>query len=191
MTVDALVSKIRALPRRPALIAVEGQGGSGKSTLAQRLAAALDGVVVTGDDFYRVMPEPERAALTPEEGYRRYFDDDRLRDEAIVPLKAGHPARYRRYNWEQGGGLGAWVDVPASPFVIVERTYVTRPELRGLYDFIVYVDTPTPMRMARLDARGWNGDSAWPARWEAAEVWFQQQERPQAYADAIVRGDSA
>nr|WP_092263219.1 AAA family ATPase [Deinococcus reticulitermitis] len=178
-----------ALPTRPAMIAVEGHGGSGKSTLARKLAEHLDAVIITGDDFYRVMPEEERAALNPEQGYRLYFDDERMRDEALLPLKAGKPARYRQYNWEHGGGLGAVVELPACPFVIVERTYVTRPELRSLYDFIVYVKTPPAERQARLAARTWD-DPVWTARWEAAELWFHMQENPEEYADAVVSGAS-
>ncbi|WP_156953110.1 uridine kinase [Deinococcus frigens] len=190
MSLEELVSRLVALPMRPAVVAIEGHGSSGKSALAQQLSAQLDAVIVTGDDFYRVMPEEERAALTPEQGYRLYFDDERMRDEAIVPLKTGRPASYRRYGWEHGGGLGALVELPARPFVIVERTYVTRPELRPLYDFVVYVKTPPGLRQARITARRWPSEPAWPERWAAAELWFYRQEHPEDYADIIVSGAS-
>lgn len=45
--------------------------------------------VIHGDDFYRPMAQIERADLDPEQGYDRYFDWQRLREEILVPLAAG------------------------------------------------------------------------------------------------------
>jgi hypothetical protein len=85
-----------------ALVALDGMGGSGKSTLAAALGGLRGAEVVHGDDFYRPMDCAERARLSPAEGYRCYFDWQRLREEVLAPLAAGLDAAYRRYDWERG-----------------------------------------------------------------------------------------
>ncbi|MFJ6852974.1 AAA family ATPase [Streptomyces sp. NPDC091271] len=85
-----------------ALVALDGMGGSGKSTMAEALAELHGAVVVHGDDFYHPMNAEERARLNPVQGYHRYFDWQRFRDEVLAPLAAGRDAAYRRYDWETG-----------------------------------------------------------------------------------------
>jgi hypothetical protein len=89
-----------------AVIAIDGPGGSGKSTLAAELSARMEGrgqvTVVHGDDFYRPMAAGGRLLVSPWDGYRLYFDWQRLRDQVLAPLVAGTPGRYQRYDWPTG-----------------------------------------------------------------------------------------
>lgn len=81
-------------------VALDGRAGSGKTTLAGLIAdhLAMNGpaAVVHGDDFFRPMPPARRLAAAAAQGYRQYFDWERLRDQVLVPLAAGRPARYAR-----------------------------------------------------------------------------------------------
>jgi len=183
-----------ALPSRTrwgfALVALDGMGGSGKSTLAAALTERCGAAVVHGDDFYRPMDQAERAALSPEEGCDRYFDWQRLRDEVLLPLASGLPARYGRYDW----GTGALAPdethtVARSGIVVVEGVYAARPELAGFYDLLVYVDTPPEESMRRLRERGHDhGPLDWEARWRAAEEHYVATTRPRERADLVVAG---
>ncbi|MEV6197181.1 AAA family ATPase [Streptomyces sp. NPDC051920] len=173
------------------LIAVDGMGGSGKSTLASAVAARLGGaVVVHGDDFYRPMDADERAALTPAEGYERYFDWQRLRDEVLTPLATGHDAYYRRYDWPTGSlATDEARAVVCDGIVIVEGVYTARPELVDHYDIVVYVDTPPDESMRRLRARGDDhGPVDWEARWRLAEEHYLATARPRDRAHLVVQG---
>ncbi|MFF3886435.1 uridine kinase [Streptomyces sp. NPDC001914] len=173
------------------LIAVDGMGGSGKSTLASAVAARLGGaVVVHGDDFYRPMDADERAALTPAEGYERYFDWQRLRDEVLTPLATGHDAHYRRYDWPTGSlATDERRAVICDGIVIVEGVYTARPELVDHYDIVVYVDTPPDESMRRLRARGDDhGPVDWEARWRLAEEHYLATTRPRDRAHLVVQG---
>ena len=94
--VQAIEDAVRALQAEtngPVVVAVDGHSASGKSTFAAALATRLAAAVVHVDDFYRDMPEVDRLALSASEGISRYFDWERLRAEALVPLAAGRPAR--------------------------------------------------------------------------------------------------
>jgi hypothetical protein len=75
---------------------------------------------VAGDDFYRVMDEDERAALSPAEGAARYYDWERLRDEALVPLRNRRSAMFCPYAWEANDLAGKVITVAPAPLVIVD-----------------------------------------------------------------------
>ncbi|MFJ8007327.1 AAA family ATPase [Streptomyces fagopyri] len=172
------------------LVAIDGMGGSGKSTLATALAELRGAVVVHGDDFYRPMDPEERAALEPEEGYHRYFDWQRLRDEVLAPLAAARDAAYRRYDWATGALTPAESHgVSASGVVVVEGVYTARPELAEYYDLIVYVDTPREESMRRLRERGDDhGPIDWESRWRLAEEHYLALTRPRDRAHLVVCG---
>ncbi|MGW5402325.1 hypothetical protein [Streptomyces sp. NPDC003952] len=169
------------------ILAVDGAGGSGKTTLAAVVAGLLDGAAtVHGDDFYRPMPEQEREHFDAEQGYHRYFDWERLRDQVLVPLRADRAARYQLYDWSTGR-LGAWCEVAAGGVVVVEGVYSARPELAPYYDLSVYVDTPRDVCLRRVRARGENPEE-WILRWRAAEDHYLRTTWPQTRAGVLVRG---
>ncbi len=184
-----VASSIAAQNRRPALVAVDGQGGSGKSTFARELAGLLlAAVVVEGDDFYRVMPEDVRARLGPEEGYESYFDWQRLRDQVLDPVRSQESVlRYQRYDWQRGQ-LGESLERPMPDVVIVEGVYTLRPQLRDLFDLRIFVQTSTAARLRRQEERGEN-TSAWIQRWVAAEDHYVSTWAPQAAAEIVIQGD--
>src|SRR5258706_15053504 len=80
------------------VVAIDGGGGAGKSTLARGISEEFVGRVsiIRCDDFYRPLVSLE---CSPAVAYEKYFDWRRLRDEALLPLRAGKTARYRRHDW--------------------------------------------------------------------------------------------
>jgi uridine kinase len=180
---------IGAAARRPVVVGIDGQGGSGKSSLASELVAWTGrGVIVEGDDFYRDMPEPERAALDAAGGYERYFDWERLRAQVLTPARAGDGVlRYQRYDWATER-LGRWVEVPMPDVLVVEGVYTLRPQLLALLDVKVYVRTGEDTRMDRQIARGQNS-SDWITRWVAAEDFYVAVYQPWRNADLVVAGE--
>ncbi|MEU3620318.1 hypothetical protein ABZ725_49870 [Streptomyces sp. NPDC006872] len=112
-------------------------------------------MVVHGVDFYRPMDAEERARLDPAQGYHRYFDWQRLREEVLLPLAAGRDAAYRRYDWGTGTLAPDGIHtVSRSGIVVVEDLHSARPELADHYDLLVYVDTPREESLRRLRERG-------------------------------------
>jgi uridine kinase len=185
-----IVDAARNLPRTQnttTLIAIDGSGGSGKTTLAATVAELLDGAtIVPGDDFYRPMPEHERERLSPQQGYHRYFDWERLRDHVLAPLRAEQTARYQSFDWATGQ-LGAWHEINPGTVVIVEGVYSVRPELAPYYHLTTYVDTPREICLQRMRARGQNPEE-WITRWRAAEDYYLQTTWPQSRVHLLVRG---
>ncbi|MEU3562723.1 hypothetical protein [Kitasatospora sp. NPDC006786] len=169
------------------IVAIDGTGGSGKTTLAAAVAGHLDGaVIVHVDDFYRPMPDRARELLDAEQGYHRYFDWERLRDQVLIPLRDDRAARYQVYDWTTGQ-LGAWREIASGAVVIVEGVYSARPELAHYYHFTAYVDTPRGVCLQRVRARGENPEE-WIGRWRAAEDHYVHTTWPQTRAKLLVRG---
>lgn len=177
-----------ARSRQPVVVAVDGRSGSGKSTLSAQLARVLDAAVVDGDDFYRDLPDAERRSVDPALGATRFFDLDRLRDEALLPLRDARPARYRAYDWDAGAGLTADErQIAPRPVIIVDQVYSGHPALRDLVDLSVLVVTDDARRWARLAARG-SGNASWHSLWEAAEDHYFTQVRVAESFDLVVDG---
>ncbi|MFD0273469.1 uridine kinase [Kitasatospora sp. NPDC127111] len=169
------------------LVAIDGPGGSGKTTLAAAVSLQVDdAVIVHVDDFYRPLPDEERERLDAEQGYHRYFDWERLRDEVLIPLRDDRAARYQVYDWATGQ-LGGWREIAPGTAVIVEGVYSARPELAPYYHFTAYVDAPRDLCLRRVRARGADPEE-WIARWRAAEDHYLHTTWPQTRVDLLVRG---
>src|SRR2546423_12755684 len=168
------------------VVAVDGHSAAGKSRFAATLSASLGGIVIAGDDFYRVMDPAVRAALDPESGASRYFDWERIRSDALEPLRAGRDARYQRYNWETNTLEPAPTLVPSATRVVVEGLFVSRAEFADLVDITVFVDAPVALRQRRQAERG--DSPSWLDRWDAAELWYFRHARSPDSFDYVVSG---
>ncbi|MEM8864677.1 MAG: AAA family ATPase [Planctomycetota bacterium] len=185
--IDDLATRIAALDSPVRLVGIDGPGGAGKSTLAEQLRRRLgDAVVVHMDDFYRVMDDAERRKLTPEEACDQSFDWERLRDQVLSPLQSQRAAVYQRYDWESGR-LAESHRVDSDALVIVEGVGSTRRELRGLYDFRVWVQTPKKVCLERQYARGHGNEDLIP-RWRETEECYEAIHRPKEHADFVYFG---
>ena len=189
MTPADLAGRVRGLAGPGVVtVALDGFSGSGKSTVARRLAREVGAAsVVSGDDFYRVLDDDVRRELSPEDGVAMYFDWERLRDEALAPLRSGRAARYRPYDWVAGGRLEPRaVEVQPAPVVVVDGVYSARPELAAFVDLAVLVNASRSLRAGRVAERG--DDDGWNVRWEAAERVYFSEVRPPESFDLVVTG---
>jgi uridine kinase len=166
------------------LVGIDGAGGAGKSTLANGIGEACGGraAIIRCDDFYR----PLNAQGTPEEAYEKYFDWRRLRDEALLPLRNGQPARYQRYDWSIDS-LAEWITIEPREIILVEGVFSTRPELRTLLEVTLFVETPRDERIRRMSARP-QPSISWIDRWMAAEDWYLATIAPHRTADLVIEG---
>lgn len=135
------------------LIGITGGSGSGKSTLAEALVSALpDGaaVLMREDSYYR-----DAASLPGFDAATFDFDDVAARDhellgEHLTALKAGRDITAPLYSFIHHGREPGGEPVRAAPVVVVEGTHLLcTPELAGLFDIRVFVDTPADIRFIR------------------------------------------
>jgi uridine kinase len=179
----------------PVLVAVDGPSGAGKSTVAAALAMASNAVVIPSDDFFAAeITAAKWDARDAAERARDCIDWRRLRRDALEPLRAGRAAEWRPFDFAAGerpdGTYAMARDLvrrEPAPVVIVDGAYSARPELADLIDLSILIDVPAAVRHERLAAREAPAFlAAWHARWDSAESFYFDRNRPQATFDLIV-----
>jgi uridine kinase len=157
-------------------VGIDGKGAAGKTTLAAAVAATLpEAVVVHVDDFARPSVET--------------WERDRFVAQVLVPLMAGRPTRYERWDWATDASAG-WSEVPVGVPVVVEGVSSTDVRLGVPWDVTLWVDLPAEVRLARALAR--DGEAMreqWMERWMPAENAYEAAQRPQERVDAVVTAE--
>jgi uridine kinase len=150
--VDRLAAAIGAAadrrPDRALRVAISGITGSGKTTLAAHLRLALvrhgrSVIAVRADDFHHPRAVRYRRGRESAEGYYRdAFDTALLRRSVLDPLDPGGDAciRMRGFDLERDVAIDEEPHrVRAGDIVLVEGSFLLRPELRGGFDYAVFV----------------------------------------------------
>lgn len=171
---------------RPVVIAIDGPSCSGKSILATAVALRSGASILEGDDFYRdTLPSlsaAQREAMSDAAVVDAVIDWERLRDEGLLPLRAGHPATFEPYDWETDDGrLAAPKTIPTTDLIIIEGVYAARPELAELVDITVYLGVDTRTRAERYAER--EDDPEWLRFWERGEAHYFRVVSPPASFD--------
>jgi uridine kinase len=111
----------------------------------------------------------------------------RLLEQVLVPLAEGNAARYQRYDWTRHQ-LGEWVDLESDMCVVLEGVSAGRVAFRPYLSFVIWVETPRDVCLARgLERDGADMLSDWE-RWIADEDRYIERESPERYADLVVAG---
>ena len=110
------------------------------------------------------------------------IDWERLRAEALWPLRAGQPATFQPYDWDADDGrLAPPKTIPAADVIIVDGVYAARPELADLVDVAVYLGVDPQTRARRYVER--RNDPDWVRFWERGEAYYFGALRPPASFD--------
>ena len=97
LTVEDVVTLVRARRPMPALLAIDGLPCSGKTTVADRLSATLGLPSLSLDDF--VVPPAERPADIAPGFPFPFFRTDEIRT-VVRTLAAGGVASFHPYDWD-------------------------------------------------------------------------------------------
>lgn len=176
--VTRLAAAIEAAPAGFAamrLVCVDGPAGSGKTTLAAALAPLLGAQIIHMDDLYEGWSGLEQGP-------------ERLLEWVLAPLAAGTPGRYRRYDW----GLGRYVErhtVPLADFLVVEGVGAASLLTEPFAPFVVWVEAPEDVRLARGIARDGAALEGELRRWMVAEAEHHRAHGTRERADVVLDGE--
>jgi molybdenum cofactor guanylyltransferase len=185
-TIVDMAAERQAGADRGVVIAIDGPSCAGKSILATAVALRLAASIVDGDDFYRsTLPNlslAQREAMSDAAVVDAVIDWERLRAEALLPLRARQAATFQPYDWDADDGrLAPPKTIPAADLVIVEGVYAARPELADLIDLAVYLGVDPQVRDQRYAER--EDDPHWRRFWERGEAHYFSVVRPPASFD--------
>ena len=160
---DALAAKLTGLSLgRPLRVAVDGRTASGKTTLADEIAGCIGRkgrpVIRTSiDGFHRPRAERYARGRYSAEGYYHDARDLPAIDRLLLdPLGPGGDRRYRTESLdlesdqpiEQKPQLA-----PDDAILVVDGTFLQRPELRGSWDAVIFVAVSAAVSESRGIAR--------------------------------------
>lgn len=166
------LARSRPGPGRVRVVGIDGRSGSGKTDLAVALAARLPATVVHLDDLYV--------------GWHGLADAlPAVCADLLVPLAAGRPGRYRRYDWV-AGRPAELVTVPPADLVVIEGVGALAVDCVAEYALRVWLDAPPETRRRRALAR--DGDTFAPhwQEWADQEDQVFAQHPARAAADLVL-----
>jgi uridine kinase len=191
----------------PTRVAVDGVTAAGKSTFARELSAAVAGlgrpsVHLTMDGFHHHREHRHRRGRLSADGYYEdAYDFAALAERVLIPLGPGGDRRYRVrvIDLDSDAEIGeAPVEAPVDAVVIVDGTFLQRPELAGLWDHRIFIDTDLAVareRGTRRDARQFGGlaqaERIYDARYHAAARRYLAEIGPAARATLVVENSDA
>lgn len=193
------VDRIRSELRRPIVVALDGGSGAGKSTIARRLMRLTDVALVPLDDFYQTrIPESELPHKTVEQRLDVVFDWERVRSDALEPLRAGRPGRWYAFDFMRGLSEGGTytlkkqvTEVAPAPTILVEGAYSASPPLRDFIDLAVLVEAQNQTRHSRTVARGDDAEflARWHEIWDEVEAYYFEHVCPPESFDLVIGND--
>ncbi|GAB6902057.1 AAA family ATPase [Kineosporia succinea] len=172
------------------MVGIDGRSGVGKSTLSARVGEILgeDCRVIGGDDFYTGGTPQDWDARSPAEKAAHCLDW-RRQHAVLSALRRGEEASWHPFDWDAFDGSLHTTATFARParVVVLDCVYSCRPELAGLLDLRVLVETDPTRRRERLRARdGDDWQATWIQRWEEAEDFYFGQVVTRAGFDLVV-----
>lgn len=198
-----LVRAICALEKgRPARVAIDGVDGAGKTTLGDDLAPLIEAcgrpVIRASIDCFHRPSEARyrRGSDSPEGFYYDSFDYERLRDLLLDPLGPDGNRRYRTavFDSRRDSAVRApELEAPLDAVLLFDGIFAQRPELRGTWDFVIFLhvcfdealrrsqirDARPDQPLSELERRFW-------MRYAAGQRLYLADVRPELAADLVV-----
>lgn len=178
---DVLNRVAEAVPRstadQPIRVAVDGVDGAGKSIFGDELAALLafagrPVIRASVDSFHRPRAARYRRGRTSPSGFwLDSFNYEQLRRDLLDPLSPGGSRRYRTASHDLATDQPVntpWTTAAPGSVIVLDGLFLHREELRGYWDFSIFLDVPfveTARRMATRDATNPDPDHPTMARY--------------------------
>jgi uridine kinase len=190
---EALVVELRErFPRGRVRIAVDGPTAAGKTTFADELAVAFAAAGplpevhrASADDFLR--PRADRYARGRDSAEGRWLDSydyPLLRRVLLDPFALGGSTGFELRAFDKDADrpfTATWTTAGPDAVLIVDGSFLARPELRRLWDAVIWLDANPGERERRLVARdGLTPGSASAARYTGAHELYLATEPREA-----------
>lgn len=176
-TVERLAELVAGVRRsHPVRVAIDGVDAAGKTTLADELVGPLEAlgrpvIRASVDRFHHPRERRyRRGPDSPEGYYLDSFDHDAITSDLLAPLGPGGDRRYRLGRYDHLADAPAIEPVrvaPADAVLLFDGVFLLRPELRGSWDFTVFVQAGFDVTVERAIGRAAGREWETPAQEEA------------------------
>jgi uridine kinase len=160
---EALVQRIVHIERpHPIRVAIDGVDAAGKTTLAEELVTPIQAwgrpvIRASIDGFHHPAHlRYQRGTTSPEGYYHDSFNCQALIECLLAPLGLGGSHRYRSavFDFRTDAAVQAPARVAEAHAVLLfDGVFLLRPELRGYWDFTLFVDAAFAVTLGRAQQR--------------------------------------
>lgn len=178
------------------IVAIDGVDGAGTTDFAADLVEQLKKVGHAAfhakvDDFHAT--RDRRYAQGEASGAGRYrdsYDYSVLRRVLVDPFRMGGSTGFVAAHWDwrrEQPIQPKWLTAPEDAILVINGVFLQRPELRGLWNYTVWLDVPPKEAWARLvesDPLA-HDETAW-ARSEGGQKLYFKEVKPRELANAII-----
>ena len=188
----------------PVRVAIDGPDCAGQTQFAEELAPLLEKsgrqvIVATIDGFHR--PKAERAARgaeSPEGYFHDSFQYPALMSALLDPLGPGGSLEFRRavFDFRTDSAVDSPVEKAApNAILLFEGLFLLRSELRGRWDFGVFLDIPFEEVLVRGIRRNtpFQGEEkarrVFTVRYIPGQELYFERDDPKARADVVVSNE--
>jgi uridine kinase len=187
----------------PVRVAIDGNIASGKSTFSALLADALAGsgrqiICASIDGFHRPSAQRYRRGRYSPEGY---YEDARdlgaVKELLLEPLGPDGSLAFVRESFDlvaDSPAKYAAERADADAILLFDGTFLQRSELRGCFDFRIFLDVPESVARSRgtdrdTPAIGTRGEtqSLYDQRYLPAFRRYERESAPRENADIVIR----
>jgi uridine kinase len=193
-TLDALAAEIlQNNGRGRVIVAIDGIDGAGKTLFADALAESIrrtgHAVVRASIDGFH-SPRAIRYARgkdSPEGFYRDSYDYATLRRVLIDPFRDGGTGSFvlEAFDHRRDAAVEPkWITGKPDTILILDGIFLHRPELRGLWNFSVWLEVDPVIAAQRCLAR--DGASGVADRYSEGQALYLKEAKPRAAATAII-----
>ncbi|MBX3098070.1 MAG: uridine kinase [Salinibacterium sp.] len=151
-TLDSLADEfLHNYAKGRTLLAVDGLDGAGTTTFADALAERLGrgGHAVfraSIDDFHRPRADRHSRGVDSAKGaYLDSYDYSLFRRVLVEPFRLGGSTGFMTKGWDAARDVAAemeWTTGPRDATLVVDGIFLNRPELRGLWNWSIWLETP-------------------------------------------------
>jgi len=181
-----------------AIVAVDGLDGAGKRVFADALAAHL-GIGhravfrASIDDFH--WPRVRRYARgrdSAEGFYRDSYDYETFKRMLTEPFRTGWIGSFNLRAFDLKRDIAfepVWSSGPKDAILIVDGIFLNRPELRGIWNFSIWLEVDPDVAAARVaarDAQDYEHDMPNPERYTGGQQLYLDEAKPRDHATAII-----
>ena len=180
----------------PSVVAIDGGSGAGKSTISEAVARELGAALVCLDDFLEIrISDEDRKLQSVPDRLQGVFDWERVRQDAILPLKAASVAKWRAFDFKKGVDEEGYYSLKSdfteaspAPLVILAGSYSASPALVDLIDYSILLDVPKSERHRRTFERDELAFiSEWHKVWDEVEEYYFGNLRPPEWFDLCIK----
>ena len=187
----------------PVRVAIDGRTASGKTTFADGLATELEAsgrplIRASIDGFHRPAAVRYRQGRLSADGYYEDArDHDAIRALLLDPLGPGGSLNYAlgSHDLQNDRPIDPhYRQAPADAVLIVDGTFLQRPELRSAWDLVIFIDVSVEEARRRgierdltlLGGRE-NALELYSRRYLPAFARYERECRPRHHADLVIR----